>query len=183
MTEIIVMVTMLVLAVLAIHASQLRVAIIYLSVFSLLTALLYLLLAAPELAIAEGAIGSGLVTLLYLACLKRNRVYTIGVVSEPAVALLSDAEHRAVESSAIACQIRDFLTRRELDIQLVFIDRNFDQALSEGKFDLLLVDGPNGITAHSTEEDYVTIELEVMFQMHGIPLSIHYVATETEVSR
>lgn len=183
MTELIVMGTMLVLAVLAIHASQLRVAIIYLSVFSLLTALLYLLLAAPELALAEGAIGSGLVTLLYLACLKKNRVYTIGVVSEPAVAVLSDEEHRSVESSEITRQIRDFLTRRELDVQLVFIDRSFDQAMAEGKFDLLLIDGANGITAHSTEEDYVTIELEVMFQMHGIPLTRHYVAAETEVPR
>ena len=73
MIEVVVVVAMAVFAVLAIHSRLLRNAVIYLAIFSLMAAFLFLLHAAPELAIAEAVMGSGLVTLLYLTALRACR--------------------------------------------------------------------------------------------------------------
>lgn len=64
-------VSLVVFAIIAIQTAVLRNAIIYLSVFSLLCSIVYLFLGAPDVAIAEAAIGCTLSTILYLVALKK----------------------------------------------------------------------------------------------------------------
>lgn len=167
MIEILVLLTMGFFVIMLIHTSQLRLAIVYLAVFSLLAALLYLLYAAPELAIAEGIIGSGIVTLLYLAALKKNRVYTIGVVSIPLRLKLEDHYMYTLEGSQALKGIRDFFVRREVEVQVVFLNIPLHQALNHMAYDLILSDDGKQITAYTDEDNYVMVELELMIQMRG----------------
>jgi len=160
------MLIMAVFALLTIHTKQLRLAIIYLAVFSLLAALLYLLFAAPELAIAEAVIGSGLVSLLYLAALKRNRVYTIGVVVLPPPEKLTDDIHNAVEQSRALHEVRRFFVRREVEVQLVFTELSVAEARANPLFDLVLSWDGQAVTAHTDDNNYIAVELEMMFQLH-----------------
>jgi putative multicomponent Na+:H+ antiporter subunit B len=164
--ELLVMLIMAVFALLTIHTKQLRLAIIYLAVFSLLAALLYLLFAAPELAIAEAVIGSGLVSLLYLAALKRNRVYTIGVVVLPPPEKLTDDIHNAVEQSRALHEVRRFFVRREVEVQLVFTELSVAEARANLLFDLVLSWDGQAVTAHTDDNNYIAVELEMMFQLH-----------------
>jgi len=164
--ELLVMLIMAVFALLTIHTKQLRLAIIYLAVFSLLAALLYLLFAAPELAIAEAVIGSGLVSLLYLAALKRNRVYTIGVVVLPPPEKLTDDIHTAVEQSRALHEVRRFFVRREVEVQLVFTELSVSEARANPLFDLVLSWDGQAVTAHTDDNNYIAVELEMMFQLH-----------------
>jgi len=64
---------MVVAAVLAIYSQKLLTAIIATGVISLLASLVYLLLAAPDVAMTEAAIGSGLTTVVFLLALNRIR--------------------------------------------------------------------------------------------------------------
>jgi putative multicomponent Na+:H+ antiporter subunit B len=66
-----------VLAGAAIWTRILRHAVIFLGIFSLLCSFLYLYYGAPDVAIAEAVIGSGLVMLLYLTAIKRYRTFGI----------------------------------------------------------------------------------------------------------
>jgi len=58
-------------ALFALHTPNLLSAVIAAGVISLLASILYVLLAAPDVAMTEAAIGSGLTTIVFLLALKR----------------------------------------------------------------------------------------------------------------
>jgi len=64
---------MIIAAFLAIHLKNLLSAIISAGVISLLASVIYLLLAAPDVAMTEAAIGSGLTTIIFIFTLKKIR--------------------------------------------------------------------------------------------------------------
>jgi uncharacterized MnhB-related membrane protein len=66
-------VIMLVLAVLAIYHKNLKVAIIATGVVGLFASVLFLLLAAPDVAMTEASIGSGLTTIIFFYVLNKLR--------------------------------------------------------------------------------------------------------------
>ena len=63
---------LLLFAILALQQPRLRIAIIYLGVFSLLVSFAYLQHQAPDVAMAEAVIGSTLATVLYLVALRKQ---------------------------------------------------------------------------------------------------------------
>lgn len=167
-------------ALMAIHSKRLRIAVIHLAVFSLLGAFLYLLYAAPELAIAEAAIGSGLVTLLYLAALKRNKVYTIAVLSEGHRYRLTDAYVNYMKRGRSLRRIRSFFLLREFEPHIVFVDQEVDEALHNPRFDLVVVEEKQGIAAYGSADSYVLEELELVFRMHGTDHDVRFVRYSDE---
>ncbi len=63
----------LVLAIIAIHNKSLKIAIIATGVIGLFASVLYLLLAAPDVAMTEASIGSGLTTIIFFYVLNKIR--------------------------------------------------------------------------------------------------------------
>ena len=175
MIDAVILLIMMVFAVLAFHTRLLRIAIIYLAVISLLAALVYLRNAAPELAIAEAAIGSGLVALLYLASLKRNRVYTLAVVSEGDRDRLADHYMRRIERSPALKRIHNFFVIREFEVQVVFVPESLEEALRSDAYDLVIREDEEGLSAYMDDEDYIMLELEMMFQMQGAEAELRFV--------
>lgn len=174
-------VLMLLFALLAIHAKVLRNAVVYLAIFSLLAGFLYLLYAAPELAIAEAAIGSGPVTLLYLAALKRIKVYTIGVLVTGAFARMGDRYVDHFEESKGFQELRTFFLRREFEVQTVYLTMPLEDSLRDPAYDLVLSEDSDGIIAYVDDENYIMVELELMLQMHGTTSSVRIVRGKREV--
>lgn len=64
---------MLVLAVIAIYHRNLKIAIIATGAIGLFASVLYLLLAAPDVAMTEASIGSGLTTIVFFYVLNKIR--------------------------------------------------------------------------------------------------------------
>lgn len=64
---------MLIMAIAAIYSKKLAVAIIAAGVVSLLASILYLTLAAPDVAMTEAAIGSGLSTIIFFYAINKIR--------------------------------------------------------------------------------------------------------------
>ncbi|MDY6915004.1 MAG: hydrogenase subunit MbhD domain-containing protein [Candidatus Cloacimonadota bacterium] len=62
---------MLLAAILAIYSRNLIAAVISAGVISLFASIIYLLLAAPDVAMTEAAIGSGLTTIIFLFAIKK----------------------------------------------------------------------------------------------------------------
>ena len=63
----------LILAIIAIYHKNLKIAIIATGVVGLFSSILYLLLAAPDVAMTEAAIGSGLTTIIFFYVLNKIR--------------------------------------------------------------------------------------------------------------
>lgn len=163
-----------VFALLAIRSSLLRLAVIHLAVFSLLAAFLYLLYAAPELAIAEAVIGSGLVTLIYLAALKRNKVYTIAVLAEGYRSRLSDSYMKYMEKTKALQEIKRFFELREFEPQIVYSEKSLQEALEDSLFDLIILEEKDEIVAYGSDESFVVEELELMFRIHGTEAGVRF---------
>ena len=70
-TAVILSLAMLILAIIAVENKKLVVAIIAAGVVSLFASVLYLLLAAPDVAMTEAAIGSGLSTIIFFYVLNQ----------------------------------------------------------------------------------------------------------------
>lgn len=75
-------ISVLIVSLFAVLSENMRHSVIYLGVFSLMMALIYLHFNAPDVALAEAAIGVGLSTVMYLVALKKIRVYDICYVNE-----------------------------------------------------------------------------------------------------
>ncbi len=67
-------------AILTVITDKLFTAVVYSGVLSLLTTLSYLLLGAPDVALAEAVIGSTLATAIFLVTLKKYRIFTVYLV-------------------------------------------------------------------------------------------------------
>jgi uncharacterized MnhB-related membrane protein len=174
MLEVGAVLVMLVFAFLAIHAPMIRQAVIYLAVFSLAAAFLYVLYAAPELAVAEAVIGSGLVTLLYLAALKKNREYTIAVLAEGHRYRMSDAYITYLGKTKALQELRHFFELREFEAQLVFTSISLAEAQSDPRYDLILVEEADQLVAWGSTESFVMDELEMVFLMHATDFGIQF---------
>ena len=66
-------IVMLVMAILAIHNKKLKVAVLATGAVSLFASVMYILLAAPDVAMTEAAIGSGLSTVIFFYVLNKIR--------------------------------------------------------------------------------------------------------------
>jgi putative multicomponent Na+:H+ antiporter subunit B len=174
MLEIGVIILMGVFAWLAIHSSLLRLSIMYLAIFSLLGAFLFVLYAAPELAIAEAVIGSGLVTILYLTALQRYRVYTICVVNEDPERDVRDREIHQFDGSQVLREIQDFCLRREFEPQVIFYSGSLSDALTNPVFDLVIRYESKDVTVYGSEENNMTLAVEMLFQMHSVESRIRF---------
>lgn len=178
--EIALLLVMMGMAVLTIRTQVLRMAIIYMGVFSLAASLLYVLYRAPDVAIAEAIIGSGLVALLYLSALKRYRVYTIGVVS-PHEGNITDAEILTVEHNAVIHDIEDFCVEREREPQTVFTRETVTEALRNHHYDIVIEALPDGIRLYGHRDNYLVDELEILFAMRGRDAELEVVRFGSEV--
>ena len=65
------------LGILVVVTDRLFTAVVYSAALSACIAFGYLLLGAPDVALAEAIIGSALTTVIYLATLKKYRIFTI----------------------------------------------------------------------------------------------------------
>ncbi|MFN3284630.1 MAG: Na(+)/H(+) antiporter subunit B, partial [Pseudothermotoga sp.] len=73
---------MVVLAVTSIQVKKAEIAVIYLGIFSLFNAIVYLFYSAPDLSLAEAVIGSALATALFLVAIKGYNLPRTRVKSE-----------------------------------------------------------------------------------------------------
>jgi uncharacterized MnhB-related membrane protein len=64
---------MLLATIFVVFSKKLLHSLIFLSLFSMLLALKYLTLQAPDVAITEAALGTGLATIVYLVAIKKTR--------------------------------------------------------------------------------------------------------------
>ncbi len=69
----ILLIVLVLFAYLAVRSRDLLFSVIFLSVTSLSTALLFFLLSAPDIAMTEAAVNTGIVTLIYIIAIKKTR--------------------------------------------------------------------------------------------------------------
>ncbi len=151
-TEIILLVSMVVLAIVTVEAKKLRRSVIYMGAFSLLSSFVYLLAGAPDVAIAEAFIGCTISVVLFLTALKKYRIITI---------YYTTTEDDIPGTSEQYCQklisdLENFLSSHDFEPQLIKTDL-YDTTLHENEaFDLLVVNMGDSVSIYSSKGNYHT---------------------------
>ncbi|EXJ22502.1 hypothetical protein ADIAL_2088 [Alkalibacterium sp. AK22] len=137
MFETFVLLTLLVLACVAVFSDNLRRSIIFLGAFSLTIALAYLHYSAPDVALAEAAIGVGLSTIMYLVALKKVSVYDICYVNED-VEVFDDRQINEIMNSIVR-PLELFVERtEEIEPQLAYTNRSLEAVMREDDHDCMI---------------------------------------------
>lgn len=152
MTETLMLIGLVVLALVALNTASLRRAVIYLAVFSLLASFTYVIYRAPDVAIAEAVIGCGLATVLYLIALKRQRLLTI---------YFAHHEHDEISDQTVSPSVSRLLrgmeylfAEKDLEMQVVHTTKPYRDLLDERDFDLLVVHEKGVLCFYGRPEDY-----------------------------
>ena len=154
--------SLIVFAILAMQSHSLRNAVIYLAVFSLVCSIVYLLLNAPDVAIAEATIGCTLSTILYLVALKKYRIFTVYYNC-----YFNDEEHLSTlqqERSQINQVLKDFTTSQELQLDLINTATSFTKLKESDTCDVVIFHSPNGIWLHGMKNSYQYQKLLIQLQ-------------------
>lgn len=137
MFETIILITLVVIACFAVFSDNMRRSIIYLGVFSLAMALAYLYYNAPDVAIAEAAIGVGLSTVMYLVALKKVSVYDICYVNENIEQFNDDHIGSIMDSFVRPMEL--FLERtEEVEPQISYTNHPALEVLADDNHDCIL---------------------------------------------
>lgn len=162
--------TLIGFAIIALQTGVLRNAIIYLSVFSLLCSVVYLLLGAPDVAIAEAVIGCTLSTILYLVALKKYRIFTVYY------RCLSDDVDELGQLKSEKEQLKTFLTKfsssRELQLDVINTTSSYAEIVKTASYDVIVLHSSRGVWLHGLKNSYQYTEL-CEFLQGNIPFPIH----------
>lgn len=75
-----VLISLIICAILTIQTQKMKIAVIYLSAFSIMVAFVYLLQGAPDVALAEAIIGSTMTTILFVVALHKYKLFRIYMI-------------------------------------------------------------------------------------------------------
>ena len=135
---------LIVFAFMTVQSRRLRRSVIYLGIFSLISSLVYLLLYAPDVAIAEAIIGCTISVILFLTAIKRYKTFTIYYVPE------KDDEH----SQEFIEKFEQYLYDNEFDPQLIHTSLDDENLHESDRFDVLIVHHGDTMTLYSSSTSY-----------------------------
>lgn len=147
---------LVIFAILALNTKRPRNAVIYLGVFSLASAVIFLFYNAPDVALAEGIIGSAISTILFLVVLEKYQLLSIFY------RLPRDEEHQVsflYENQDFIDDLVRFSSRNELDPHVYFTHEVVEDILQQHEYALIVDETAEGFVIYGHEENTMLPDL------------------------
>lgn len=157
MVEKILLILLIVFAFLAIQSNKLRRAVVFLGAFSALSAFLYILMGAPDAALAEAVIGSTIATIIYLAVIQKYRVFTVYFTNESQNS--ANDTHVTRRQNSVLVFIEKFCYKRELEPQIVYTIEDLEKVKEKDDWDLIVRRNRKMIKIYGNTNSYQFEEL------------------------
>lgn len=161
MIESIFLIALVFLALFCLNTNNLRRAIVYLGVFSLVSSFVSLLYGAPDVAIAEAIIGSTITTVLYLVALKKYQNFLIYYPKDE-----NSEQNLSKSEIAFINRLESFLKNRNINPKFIYSNDSVEAILKAGKFDLVLYQTSEEIRIYGCAEDYQMDAVEEYLKNH-----------------
>lgn len=130
MVEFLLLISLIILGFATVQTDNLMRTVIYSGAFSLVMALAFLYYNAPDVALAEAAIGVGLSTIMFLVALKKIRVYSVYYVDDSSQEF-DDTDVYAIKNRVIR-PLEIFLEKTvEVEPQVSYTNNSLTEALKE----------------------------------------------------
>lgn len=149
-------------AVLTVVTDRLLTAVFYSGVLSLMASFCYLLLGAPDVALAEAVIGSTLSTIIYLVTLKKYRIFTIAV-------LPGMDENRMKRVLSLIGRV---LRGREIEPHVMQTSGPVHDAFARADCDLVVEQRGEQIVVHAEENSKYAYFLEEEARIAGVEIQL-----------
>ncbi len=175
----IVFILMIIMAIAAVQTAILRHAVLYLAVFSLLCSLAYLFYQAPDVAIAEAAIGCTLSTVLYLVALKKYAIFRV---------YYSRLKHNAMnhirfetEHSILKGHLQNYMLQIELELDMINTHKTASEIEKASSYDIIVEHDDSRMTIYGSETNYHFEGLcNYLEEKTNLNLAFEYVPEEEE---
>ncbi len=132
---------MVVMAIVTIVSNRLFTAIVYAGVLSFLSAFLYVLLGAPDIALAEAVIGATIVTTIFLVTLKKYRIFNIYVLSTSKKSYDFD----------VLSKISNSLRNHDIEVHTIHVNKKLEEVLNHTNCDMVLEKVGDKVYVHASE--------------------------------
>lgn len=144
---------MLISAILIVFTDKLFNAVIYMGVLSGITAFVFLLLGAPDVALAEIVIGSSLSTIIYLVAIKKFKIYTVYCTG------LEKDKDQKTNCIVLIKAINDYLKTKEMQLHIINSDQSYEK-LSHKYFNSMIIEVAEKIYLHGNIQEQHTQEIK-----------------------
>lgn len=161
-------IALIVFAFMAVQTPKLRRAVVFLAVFSATSAFVYVLLGAPDAALAEAVIGSTIATVIYLSALQKYKVFTIYYTNEKRHSYGQSNMLR--RRNAVLRRMESFCLGKELEAQIVYTTQNIQDIYKKQGWDLVVRRSDNHFKVYGSEQNYHVEDLEKFMEEKGMDL-------------
>jgi uncharacterized MnhB-related membrane protein len=159
-------ITMIVFAFMAVQTPKLRRAVIFLAVFSATSAFVYIILGAPDAALAEAVIGSTIATVIYLSALQKYKVFTIYYTNERRHEYRKTGLTR--RRNALLRKIESYCSGRDLEPQTVYTTEDLEEIYKKKGWDIIVRRRDMHFRVYGSEQNYHVGEIvKEIEEMHG----------------
>lgn len=167
-------------SILALNTKRPRNAVIYLGVFSIASAVIFLIYNAPDVALAEAIIGSAISTILFLVVLEKYQVLSIFYRLRH-----DDEKHMSYlqENETFISDLINFSSRNELDPHIYYTNQVVNDLLEQHEFALIVDDTMDGFVIYGHEENTLLPNLERYYDYvleHDYKVTINHLLEEVE---
>lgn len=162
-------VVLIVFAIMAVQTPRLRYSVIFLAVFSATSAFVYILLGAPDAALAEAVIGSTISTVIFLSALQKYKVFTIYYTNEERHAYGQSNMMR--RRNAVLRRMESFCQGKELEAQIVYTTQSLKSIFKKQGWDLVVRRSGNNFRIYGSEQNYHVEDLEKFMVDKGMDLT------------
>jgi uncharacterized MnhB-related membrane protein len=161
----------------AINTEKLRVAIINMGIFSLISSFLYLLYSAPDVAIAEAVMGCTLSTILYLVAFQKYRVFSIYYIANNEQG--EEVRERLNKRENLLKVIGRFCNTKELESHVIYTFEGVEHIKENHEYDLIVYEHESEITIYGVKDNYLLEGLENFICLECDP-NLHYEIEEVQ---
>ncbi|WP_430884088.1 Na(+)/H(+) antiporter subunit B [Fusibacter sp. JL216-2] len=132
------LISLIFFALMALGTQRLRLAVIYLGVFSMSMAFVFIIYNAPDVAIAEAVIGSVFSSILYLVALKKYKVFTVycHIPDKP----VHDEVYTGGRMAEFIKAIEVYCAKEELEPLIIYTAEKSEEIMNKHKYEVILED-------------------------------------------
>lgn len=149
-----------VLALLTVHMERLFTAVVYAGTLSAAAAFAYMLLGAPDVALAEAVIGSTLSTVVFLVTLKKYKIFVVRFLPEKDSASGSLKKVMSVLSRS--------LEKKEMEVHVLQASEPVETLLSYEDTDLVVEQKSGHVVIHGEQHSEIMERIKHSFHKAGI---------------
>ncbi len=136
----------------SIQAKNLKTAVIYLGLYSMISSFAYLLLSAPDVAIAEAVIGCTLASIIYLVALQKYKVFNICYINREFN--VSNDRVVAAKKSNLIHLVEEYCSTKDLDPYITYLAGDLEEHLKSFKHDLIIYHEGKKIYFYGRKRNY-----------------------------